>query len=67
MKDVRISKPLAATQFEDRKKKRSERIMDRADKAVDEGRMKKAARLENRSIRIEDREKGRPKFKPKKY
>ena len=28
--------------------------------------LKKAARQENRSINIEDREMGRPKFKPKK-
>ena len=67
MKDPRISEPLAATQFKDKKKKtRSEKVMDRANKAVDEGRMTKAARLENRSIRIEDKEMGRPKFKPSK-
>tara|TARA_R110000744_G_scaffold242333_1_gene359468 strand:- start:612 stop:812 length:201 start_codon:yes stop_codon:yes gene_type:complete len=66
MTDPRVSEPLAATQFKD-KKPRSERVMDRANKAVDEGRMRKAARLENRSIKIEDREMGRPKFKASKY
>ena len=65
-----LSTPLAASEFDGQKRKRSKRVYDRSEKvaakgrrAVDEGRdkkatrlLKKAARLENRSINIEDRE-----------
>jgi hypothetical protein len=68
MKDARISMPLAPTQFKD-KKTRAEKVMAkskitaaRGEKAVDEGRdekatrlLKKAARQETRSIRVEER------------
>tara|TARA_R110000765_G_scaffold409809_1_gene508231 strand:- start:446 stop:676 length:231 start_codon:yes stop_codon:yes gene_type:complete len=60
------------------KQKRSERIMNRAtgtliraEFAMEKGQdnkasrlLKKAAKQENRSINVEDREMGRPKFKP---
>jgi hypothetical protein len=66
MTDPRKSEPLAATQFKDRSKKvraKSEITAAKGRKAVDEGRdkkatrlLKKAARQETRSIRIEQRE-----------
>lgn len=69
MKDARTSLPLAPTQFKDRAKrvmKKSEKTAARGRKAVDEGRdkkatrlLKKAARQETRSIRIEERREDR--------
>lgn len=76
MKNARISMPLAPTQFKD-KKTRAEKVMAKSKitaakgkKAVDEGRdkkatrlLKKAARQETRSIRIEERKKDRELIK----
>ena len=73
MTDPRVSEPLAATQFKD-KKRRSEKVFDKSKKvaikgrrAVDEGRDKKATRLLKKAARIEDREISRYKYKIKKY
>ena len=60
MTDPRVSEPLAATQFKD-KKPRSERVAIRGRRAVDEGRDKKATRLLKKAARIENREIGRYK------